>query len=89
MGLQQLPHLIDIARFHGGPEQLGRRFGQRLNSLLHVCGPVAKAVCARNHKLRRAGQNLGFLFRVAGYLSVDGRALIVPPKITRARSIGI
>jgi hypothetical protein len=54
VGLQQLPHLIDIARFHGGLEQLGRRFGQRLNFLLHV-RPVAKAVCARNHKLRRPG----------------------------------
>ena len=60
----------DIARFHGGLEQLGRRFGQRLNFLLHV-RPVAKAVCARNHKLRRPGQNLGFLFRVAGSLSPD------------------
>jgi len=50
VGLQQLPHVIDIARFDRGLEQLGRRSGQRLDLSLHV-RPAGKAVSARNHQL--------------------------------------
>ena len=42
--------MIDITRFDRGLEQLGRRFGQRLDLSFHV-RPAGKAVSARNHKL--------------------------------------
>lgn len=48
--LQQKPHVIDIARFNRGLEQLCRRFGQRLDLSLHL-RPAGKAVSPRDHEL--------------------------------------
>ncbi len=50
VGLQQLPHVIDIARFDRCLEQLGWRFGQRLDLSLQL-RPAGKAVSARDDEL--------------------------------------
>jgi hypothetical protein len=51
--LQQLPHVIDIARFDGSPEQVGRRFGQRFDLSLQM-RPAGEAIFSRDHELRIA-----------------------------------
>ncbi len=65
MGLQQLLHAIDVARFDCRLEQLGWRFGQCLDFSLHL-RPAIEAVSPRNHELSVAQDKVfrGRRFRV-------------------------
>ncbi len=50
MRLQQMPHLFDVARFDRGLEQVGRRFGRRLDFSFQL-RPAGEAIFARDHEL--------------------------------------
>jgi hypothetical protein len=79
VGLEQLPHVIDVARFDRRLEELGRRFGERLNLSLHL-RPARKAVSTRNHQLGVAQDKiLGCRrFRVQRAHALDRFSLAAP-----------